>query len=83
MPDHWHALMCPSYPLTISRVVQDIKYVSARRLDRLRRRHRPVCQHQFWDRFVRHVKELSERFDYMHRNPVRRGLVIKPEFCAG
>jgi len=23
MPDHWHALLWPSYPLTISRVVQE------------------------------------------------------------
>lgn len=79
MPDHWHALVCPSYPLTVSRVVQDIKYVSARRLNRLRGCRGPVWQHQFWDRFVRHAKELNERFDYMHLNPVRRGLVIKPE----
>jgi REP element-mobilizing transposase RayT len=35
MPDHWHALLWPSYPLTISRVVQDIKCVSARRINRL------------------------------------------------
>jgi len=79
MPDHSHALLWPNYPLTISRVVQDIKYVSARRINRLRGRRGPVWQHQFWDRFVRHRKELSERFDYMHFNPVRRGLVMRPE----
>ena len=36
MPDHWHALLWPQYPLTISRLVQDIKYVSSRRLNRQR-----------------------------------------------
>jgi putative transposase len=79
MPDHWHALLWPSHPLTVSRAVQDIKDVSARRINRLRGRRGPVWQHQFWDRFVRHRKELSERFDYMHFNPVRRGLVMRPE----
>jgi putative transposase len=79
MPDHWHALLWPTYPLTVSRVVQDIKYVSARRINRLHSRRGPVWQHQFWERFVRHKKELSERFDYMHFNPVRRGLVKRPE----
>jgi putative transposase len=79
MPDHWHALLWPTYPITISRVLQDIKYVSARRINRFRGRRGPVWQHQFWDRFVRHRKELSGRFDYMHFNPVRRGLVTRPE----
>ena len=36
-------------------------------------------QHQFWDRFVRHEREFKERLEYMHVNPVRRGLVKRPE----
>jgi putative transposase len=79
MPDHWHGLLWPGRPLTISRVVQDIKYVSARRINRLRGRQGSLWQHQSWDRFVRHRKELSERFDYIHFNPVRRGLVTTPD----
>ena len=35
--------------------------------------------HQFWDRFVRHERELAERLEYIHHNPVRRGLVKRPE----
>jgi len=34
MSDHWHALFWPRYPLSISRLVQDIKYASSRRLNR-------------------------------------------------
>ena len=34
IPDHWHALIWTTYPLTISRVVQDIKWISARALNR-------------------------------------------------
>jgi len=79
MPDHWHALLWPRYPLTISRLVQDFKYVSPRRLNRQRRSTRPLWQHQFWDRFVRHAKEFGQRLDYMHFNPVRRGLAATPE----
>jgi len=36
-------------------------------------------QHQFWDRFVRHEQEFKQRLQYMHMNPVRRGLVKRPE----
>ena len=35
----------------------------------------PLWQHQYWDRFVRHEKEFGERLDYMHLNPVKKGLV--------
>ena len=79
MPDHWHALLWPSGTLTISRAVQDIKYVSARRINRSRRTQGSLWQHQFWDRFVRHAREFSQRLEYMHMNPVRKGLVAKEE----
>ena len=79
MPDHWHALIGVGHPLTISRVVQDIKWTSARRLNRHRNNTGPLWQHQFWDRFVRHDEEFSHRLAYMHLNPVRKGLVKHPE----
>ena len=79
MPDHWHALISTGDPLTISQVVQNIKWISARSLNDNRRASGAVWQHQFWDRFVRHEKEFAARFDYMHLNPVKRELVAKPE----
>ncbi len=79
MPDHWHALIWTRHPLTLSRVVQNIKWISARSLNGTRGAWGPVWQHQFWDRFVRHEKEFGGRLEYMHFNPVRKGLVSKPE----
>jgi REP element-mobilizing transposase RayT len=79
MPDHWHALIGTSFPLTISQVIHDVKKVSARKLHELRGTEGPLWQHQFWDRFVRHAKEYSDRMTYMHFNPVRKGLVKRPE----
>jgi REP element-mobilizing transposase RayT len=79
MPDHGHALLWTTYPLTLSRAVQDIKWTSASSLNRARSTRGAVWQHQFWDRFVRHQKEFAGRFDYMHLNPVRRGLVRRPQ----
>jgi REP element-mobilizing transposase RayT len=74
MPDHWHALIWPIQPLTISHVLHDVKKASALKLHQHRRTQGPFWQHQFWDRFVRHSGEFSERLEYMHNNPVRRGL---------
>jgi hypothetical protein len=69
----------PSVSLSISRVAQDVKYVSARRLNRLRKTHGAVWEHQFWDRFVRHAKEFRQRLEYVQLNPVRKELVARPE----
>jgi len=79
MPDHWHALLWTKYPLTISQVIQEVKKVSARRLNQRRGTEGPVWQHQFWDRFVRHEKEFNARITYRHFNPVRREWVSRPE----
>ncbi len=79
MPDHWHALIETIFPLTISRVVQDVKWTAAGSLNRARRTRGTVWQHQFWDRFVRHGQEFRDRLAYMHLNPVRKGMVEKPE----
>jgi REP element-mobilizing transposase RayT len=75
MPDLCHALIWPVSPLTISRVVQDVQWISARSLNRRRHTVGPVGQHKFWDRFVRPAQEFRERLDYMHLNPVRKGFV--------
>ncbi|MCL5671216.1 MAG: hypothetical protein M1423_07980 [Acidobacteria bacterium] len=63
--------------MTISRVVQDIKRITACSLNGARHASGPVWQHQFWDRFVRHEQEFGARMDYMHLNPVRKGLASK------
>ncbi len=79
MPDHWHALIWTGYPLTISKVIHDVKKVSARQLHQRRGTEGPLWQHQFWDRFVRQTKEYHDRLAYVHLNPVRKGLAAKPE----
>ena len=61
MPDHWHALIWPAYPLTISRAVQDIKWNTATALNRSRQTSGTIWQRQFWDRFVRHGSEFRQQ----------------------
>ena len=60
-------------------MLHDIKKISTLRLHAARGSHGPFWQRQFWDRFVRQAKEFRERLDYMHLNPVRKGLVRRPE----
>jgi hypothetical protein len=38
-----------------------------------------LWQERFFDRALRTVKEYHEKVEYIHLNPVRRGLVKRPE----
>ena len=79
LPDHWHAILFPRYPLTVSRVMESIK-VSATRLINCERGERGVLfQGRFFDRALRTVKEYQDKVEYIHLNPVRGGLVTRPE----
>jgi putative transposase len=43
------------------------------------RRHDPFWQPRYYDFNVYHEQKLVEKLDYVHRNPVQRGLVTRPE----
>jgi REP element-mobilizing transposase RayT len=79
MPDHWNALVWPQYPLLIEQVLHDTKKIITLRLHARRGSRGPLWQHQYWDRFVRHEREFNERLEYMHLNPVKKGLAKRPE----
>ncbi|HUA93367.1 MAG TPA: hypothetical protein VL991_12415 [Terracidiphilus sp.] len=48
----------------------------------LRRRERPFCQARSYDFNVHNDEKRIEKLRYMHRNPVVRGLVKRPEDWA-
>ena len=79
MPDHWHAIIYPRHPLTISEVMEAIKVSATRRINRGRGTLGPLFQSRFFDRALRTVKEYGETIEYIHWNPVRRGYVRHPE----
>ncbi len=79
MPDHWHAAIWPQYPLTISRVLHDVKRSATQNLNTHYNRRGSLWQSAFFDRFVRNAKEFHKRMEYMHLNPVRKGLVTSPD----
>ena len=79
LPDHWHAILYPHHPLTISEVMQSIKVSSTRRMNRARGELGLLWQGRFFDRAVRTAKEYHETMAYIHLNPVKAGLVSRPE----
>jgi len=79
LPDHWHAIIFPPSPLTISTVMETIKVISTQRINQLRRTTGPLWQPRFFDRVIRTVERYHHFVDYIHLNPVRRNLVQQPE----
>jgi putative transposase len=78
-PDHWHAIFYPSYPLTISRVMEAIKDGATKRINRSRQEVGTLWQPRFFDRALRTVREYNEKVEYIHLNPVKAGLASLPE----
>ena len=79
LPDHWHAIIYPRHPLTISEAMEAIKVSATRRIHRGRETLGALFQSRFFDRALRTVKEYGETVEYLHGNPVRRGYVSRPE----
>jgi putative transposase len=91
MPEHFHLLVCEPQRGTPSTVMQALKFGFARRVLGIarRRRNQPtlwtmtepahVWQRRFYDFNVWTERKRIEKLRYMHRNPVKRGLVLEPE----
>jgi hypothetical protein len=60
-------------------IMQGIKSASAHRLNKVLGRTGPVWQEESFDHVLRSDESFSEKLDYIRRNPVRRGLVGRPE----
>jgi len=79
LPDHWHAIFYPGSPLTISGVMESLKVGATKRINRSRREAGLLWQSRFFDRALRTVGEYDSKVQYIHLNPVKAGLVGRPE----
>jgi len=94
MPEHIHLLISEPDRGTPSTVMQVLKQRFARRvLGERRRRSEPaqgtlwqeaieaghVWQARYYDYVVRTEVKKREKLRYIHRNPVKRGLVLEPD----
>ena len=96
MPEHVHLLISEPERGDPSLVMQAIKQGFARRLLARLRKENPrqlslwtgpmergrIWQPRFYDFVVFSDKKRVEKLRYMHRNPVKRGLVLEPEQWA-
>ena len=74
MPEHVHLLVNEPKRALLSRAIQALKLSVS-----MRSRERPYWQAHYYDFNVPTHSKFVEKLRYIHRNPVRRGLVAKPE----
>ena len=82
LPDHWHAVIFPRHPLTISRVMEVIKVRSTLQTNLRRKESGQLWQDRFFDHALRTVEKYHSCLDYIHHNPLKRSLVKTPEEWA-
>ncbi len=77
MPEHVHLLLSEPLEKPLSVALQSLKQSVARLL--ALRAPEPFWQARYYDFDVRSAEKETEKLKYLHRNPLRRGLVNKPE----
>jgi putative transposase len=74
MPEHVHLLLSEPRKTILSKAIQALKLSVS-----VQSKERPFWQARYYDFNVHNEEKRVEKLRYMHRNPVHRGLVDKPE----
>jgi len=80
MPEHVHLLLSEPKSGTLADAIHYLKLSFAKRLHNLRRAVDTgwFWQKRYYDRNIRNMREFTVKLRYLHRNPVKRGLVKEP-----
>ncbi len=84
MPTHIHLLFwalrdVDGWPFPLVDVMQSLKGASAHTVNRLLRRQGPLWDEESFDHVLRSDESWEEKREYIRQNPVRAGLVRRPE----
>lgn len=77
MPEHVHLLVGETKLAKLSTAIQVLKQLTSHELKLSGEKQ--FWQRRYYDFNVYNEKKRIEKLQYMHRNPVKRGLVAKPE----
>jgi len=80
VPDHFHFLIKP-LNCTISKLVQSLRrnFTNNYKTHHNITQNVTLAQHRFYDHVIRNNKDFARHMDYIHYNPIKHGLVVKPE----
>ena len=77
MPEHVHLLVNEPERSTLAQALKSLKQRVSRRL--ALRAEEPFWQERYYDFNVWSERKFVGKLRYLHRNPVKRGLVAKPD----
>ncbi|MCI0530608.1 MAG: transposase [candidate division Zixibacteria bacterium] len=80
LPDHIHALIQVPEGLDISTIMHCIKRASAYQINQILHTKGPVWQAGYHEHVIRDEKDLKGRLNYIHKNPLKAGLVENLEY---
>jgi REP element-mobilizing transposase RayT len=84
MPDHVHLLLTPlregsGWPFPLVGILQCLKSATAHRINKFLHHTGPVWEEESFDHVLRSDESLKEKCEYIRQNPVKAGLVRRPE----
>jgi REP element-mobilizing transposase RayT len=79
MPDHYHWVAVLERDSDLGQIMKSIGSYSARHINRALSRSGKVWQEGYYERAIRNSENVQAVFDYIHQNPVRKGLVGRAE----
>jgi REP element-mobilizing transposase RayT len=79
MPNHVHVMIAQQQGQRLGDIVHSWKRHTALTINRLFDRKGPLWRRDYWDRYLRDERHFRLAVDYLHRNPVKAGLVARPE----
>jgi len=84
MPEHVHLLLTPlrnaeGWPFPLKDILKLVKGPAARGVNLLNRTCGALWQDESFDHVLRSNESFEEKLEYVRQNPVRRGLVTRPE----
>jgi putative transposase len=84
LPDHIHLLLRVADSTDISKVMHSLKRNFTMNYKRALARGDALhlWQRGFWDHVIRDDRDYERHLDYIRYNPVKHGLVAKPEDCT-
>jgi putative transposase len=75
MPEHIHLLLTPADDVTLEHAIQLIKGGYSHALGEILGRKREIWQRGFTDHRIRDDQDFIHHQNYIHRNPLERGIV--------
>jgi REP element-mobilizing transposase RayT len=79
MPNHVHAVIEQAQGHSLGRVVHSWESFTAHEINKVNQTKGLIWAEDYFDRFIRDDVHLANAVGYVENNPVKAGLVKKPE----